>query len=108
MKKTKFKMTGNGSGTEKSFESSCLCASVLKKDAGTVESDFNTETQRRRGTEFKMTEIGLIPEDWDVKRLGEIGEPSMCKRVLDNTPSTLYWLPRVKLDSKSIPYILLN
>jgi type I restriction enzyme S subunit len=72
MKKAKFKMIGNGSGTEKSFESSCLCASVLKKDAGVVEGDFNAETQRRRGTEFKMTEIGLIPGDWDVKRLGEL------------------------------------
>ena len=72
MKKVKFKMTGNASGIVKSSESSCLCASVLKKDAGVVEGDFNAETQRRRGTEFKMTEIGLIPEDWDVKRLGEL------------------------------------
>lgn len=31
---------------------------------------------------FKMTELGLIPEDWEVKRLGEIGEPLMCKRIL--------------------------
>ena len=72
MKKTKFKMTGNGSGIEEVSESSCLCASVLKKDAGVVEGCFNTETQRLRGTKFKMTEIGLIPEDWEVKRLGEL------------------------------------
>ena len=58
----------------KNSESSCLCASVLKKDAGTVEGGFNTETQRRRGSEFKMTEIGLIPEDWEVKRIGDIGQ----------------------------------
>ena len=37
-----------------------------------VEGGFNTEAQRLRGTEFKMTEIGLIPEDWEVKRLGEL------------------------------------
>ena len=73
MKKAKFKMTGNGSRIEEVSESSCLCASVLKKDAGVVEDDFNTETQRRRGAEFKMTEIGLIPEDWEVKRLGDVG-----------------------------------
>ena len=97
MKKTKFKMTGNGSGTEKSFESSCLCASVLKKDAGVVEGDFNTETQRRRGTEFKMTEIGLIPEDWEVKRIGEIGEPSMCKRVLKSQTSDSGDIPFYKI-----------
>lgn len=58
----------------KNSESSCLCASVLKKDAGVVEGGFNTETQRRRGIEFKMTEIGLIPENWDVKRIGDMGQ----------------------------------
>lgn len=31
---------------------------------------------------FKMTELGPIPEDWEVKQLGEIGEPLMCKRIL--------------------------
>ena len=74
MKKTKFKMTGNCSGVEEVSESSCLCASVLKKDAGAVECGFNTETQRRRGTEFKMTEIGLIPEDWECCKIGELAK----------------------------------
>lgn len=58
----------------KNSESSCLCASVLKKDAGVEGGGFNTETQRRRGTEFKMTEIGPIPKDWEVKRVGDIGQ----------------------------------
>ena len=31
---------------------------------------------------MKSTEIGPIPEDWEVKRLGKIGEPLMCKRIL--------------------------
>ena len=31
---------------------------------------------------LKDSELGPIPEDWEVKRLGEIGEPCMCKRVL--------------------------
>ena len=82
MKKAKFKMIGNGSRIEEVSESSCLCASVLKKDAGAVEGGFNTETQRCRGTEFKMTEIGLIPEDWEVKRLGEV-----CETSSGGTPS---------------------
>ena len=90
MKKTKFKMTGNGSGTEKSFESSCLCASLLKKDAGVVEGDFNTETQRLRGTEFKMTEMGLIPEDWEVKRLGEIASFETATIDVKNIDSEWY------------------
>lgn len=33
-------------------------------------------------TRFKDTEIGLIPEDWEVKKLGDIGDVSMCKRVM--------------------------
>lgn len=33
-------------------------------------------------TKFKMTELGPTPEDWEVKRLGDVGEPLMCKRVL--------------------------
>ena len=74
MKTAKFKMIGNASGIEKSSESLCLCASVFKKDAGAVECGFNTETQRLRGTEFKMTEICLIPEDWEVERIGDIGQ----------------------------------
>lgn len=31
---------------------------------------------------YKQTEVGVIPEDWDVKPLGEIGDVRMCKRVL--------------------------
>lgn len=35
-------------------------------------------------TRFKQTEIGLIPEDWKIISLEEIGEPKMCKRILKN------------------------
>ena len=30
---------------------------------------------------YKQTEVGVIPDDWEVKRLGEIGEVEMCKRI---------------------------
>lgn len=33
-------------------------------------------------TKFKPSEVGPVPVDWEVKRLGEVGEPLMCKRVL--------------------------
>lgn len=33
-------------------------------------------------TRFKQTEIGLIPEDWKIISLEEIGDPKMCKRIL--------------------------
>ena len=39
-------------------------------------------SQEAASAEFKMTELGPIPVDWEVKRLGEIGEPLMCKRTL--------------------------
>jgi type I restriction enzyme S subunit len=31
---------------------------------------------------YKQTEVGVIPDDWGIKSLGEIGDVSMCKRVL--------------------------
>lgn len=30
---------------------------------------------------YKNTEVGIIPEDWEVKALGEVGEVKMCKRI---------------------------
>ena len=30
---------------------------------------------------YKQTEVGVIPEDWEVKCLGDIGEVRMCKRI---------------------------
>jgi type I restriction enzyme S subunit len=34
-------------------------------------------------TKHKQTEVGLIPEDWNVKSLGDIGEVKMCKRIFN-------------------------
>ncbi len=31
---------------------------------------------------YKLSPLGPIPEDWEVKRLGEIGEVLMCKRIM--------------------------
>lgn len=31
---------------------------------------------------YKQTEVGIIPEEWEVKPLGDIGGVRMCKRVL--------------------------
>lgn len=33
---------------------------------------------------YKQTEVGIIPEDWEEKTLGEIGNIRMCKRILKN------------------------
>lgn len=46
---------------------------------------------------MKQTEIGLIPDDWEVKRLGEIGEPCMCKRILKEQTSPIGDIPFYKI-----------
>lgn len=46
---------------------------------------------------MKQTEIGLIPDDWEVKRLGEIGEPCMCKRILKEQTSSTGDIPFYKI-----------
>lgn len=33
-------------------------------------------------TKFKDTELGKIPEEWEVCNLGSIGVPLMCKRIM--------------------------
>lgn len=33
---------------------------------------------------FKQTEVGVIPSDWEVKTLGEVGEVRMCRRVFNH------------------------
>lgn len=37
----------------------------------------------KQNTTYKQTELGLIPEDWEVKKLGEIGNI-----ITGSTPST--------------------
>lgn len=46
---------------------------------------------------MKQTEIGLIPDDWEVKSLGEIGEPCMCKRILKEQTSPTGDIPFYKI-----------
>lgn len=36
---------------------------------------------------MKQTEIGLLPEDWEVRKLGELGEVKMCKRIFQHQTS---------------------
>lgn len=33
-------------------------------------------------TKFKQTEVGMIPSDWDISYLGDVGSVKMCKRVM--------------------------
>ena len=46
---------------------------------------------------MKQTEVGLIPDDWEVKTLGEIGEPCMCKRIVKEQTSSIGDIPFYKI-----------
>ena len=35
-------------------------------------------------TEFKRTELGLIPEDWEIRTLKDVGEVKMCRRIFNS------------------------
>ena len=50
-----------------------------------------------KSSDFKQTEIGEIPEDWDVKSLSSIGEVKMCKRVLKFQTSETGDIPFYKI-----------
>lgn len=50
-----------------------------------------------KSTKYKDSPLGPIPQDWEVKRLGEIGEPLMCKRVLKHQTSDQGDIPFYKI-----------
>lgn len=42
----------------------------------------NENSKGMKETKFKDTELGKIPEEWEVCNLGSIGVPLMCKRIM--------------------------
>lgn len=60
-------------------------------------------TGKKRFPEFvkspkmKQTKLGMIPEDWEVSKLGDIGKVKMCKRVLKNETSSDGDIPFYKI-----------
>lgn len=46
---------------------------------------------------YKQTELGLLPEDWEVAKLGEIGAIAMCKRIFQNETSEMGDVPFYKI-----------
>lgn len=46
---------------------------------------------------YKQTELGLIPSDWEVKKLGDIGEIRMCRRIFNNETSSKGTVPFYKI-----------
>lgn len=47
--------------------------------------------------EYKNTEIGVIPKDWKVKAIGDIGEIKMCKRIFQNQTTSVGDIPFYKI-----------
>lgn len=48
-------------------------------------------------TNFKHTEIGLIPHDWEVKTLADVGTIRMCKRIMKYQTSDSGDIPFYKI-----------
>lgn len=46
---------------------------------------------------YKQTEIGMIPTDWDVKKLGEVGEIKMCRRIFNHETKEKGAIPFYKI-----------
>ena len=46
---------------------------------------------------YKQTEVGLIPEDWKVKALGDVGDVQMCKRIFSYQTSKRGEVPFYKI-----------
>jgi type I restriction enzyme S subunit len=46
---------------------------------------------------YKLTEVGVIPEDWDLKCLGDIGDVRMCKRIFNYQTSANGDIPFYKI-----------
>ena len=46
---------------------------------------------------MKQTEIGLVPEDWEVRELGEVGAVRMCKRIFQNQTAEYGEIPFFKI-----------
>lgn len=46
---------------------------------------------------YKQTEVGLIPEDWEVRTLGEVGDVKMCKRIFSHQTKKTGDIPFYKI-----------
>ena len=57
---------------------------------------------------YKQTEIGVIPEDWEDRKLGDIGKVCMCKRIFADQTSGTGEIPFYKIgtfDKEADAYI---
>jgi type I restriction enzyme, S subunit len=48
-------------------------------------------------TNFKQTEIGLAPADWEMKEFGDVGDVRMCRRIFNRETSPSGSIPFYKI-----------
>lgn len=46
---------------------------------------------------MKQTEVGWIPEDWEVEKLGRLGDVKMCKRIFNHQTGETGDIPFYKI-----------
>jgi len=46
---------------------------------------------------YKKTEVGIIPDDWEVKTLGDVGDVKMCRRVFNHETQSEGTIPFYKI-----------
>ena len=46
---------------------------------------------------YKQTEVGVIPEDWEPKKLGDVGEIKMCRRIFNHETKEVGAIPFYKI-----------
>lgn len=46
---------------------------------------------------YKQTEIGVIPTDWEIKQLGDVGEIRMCRRIFNHETKEKGAIPFYKI-----------
>jgi len=46
---------------------------------------------------YKQTDAGIIPNDWDVKTIGDVGEVKMCRRVFNEETKSQGSIPFYKI-----------
>lgn len=46
---------------------------------------------------YKQTEIGVIPMDWEVKTLGDLGDVKMCRRIFNHETTSNGTIPFYKI-----------
>ncbi|WBE24649.1 restriction endonuclease subunit S [Denitrificimonas caeni] len=69
-----------------------------KDEVAEMSQQYQVEAAEKLVPEgYKLTEVGVIPEDWEVVTLGTVGEIKMCKRIFKNQTKDVAEVPFYKI-----------